>query len=117
MTPPDRKELRLPPPLYAEVVRTLTHDIRAKYRVGDVIAVCEAGTGRELHVHISCLKRAPAEGGAAECGLTVLPVDIRWNLLALLAKEEQGLFRNWLYDLMKRVEDQVGEAFVLEQAD
>jgi hypothetical protein len=117
VTPPDLKTLTVSPALFALMHRTLTHSIRAEYRVGDVIAVREQGTERELHVHLSAIRKAPAHGGTAECGLTVLPVDVRWNLLWLLALEEQGMYRSWLKELMDRVEAQVGDAFLAEQAE
>ena len=117
MTPPDRKEVLLDPPLFAEVARSVHGDYRARYGAGDVICFTERGTERELHVHLSSIQRAPAGGGQAACGLTVLPVDIRWQLLYVMLKEELPLFRHKIYHLMKDIEQVVGDQFLLEQQE
>lgn len=115
MTPPNLIHLTLEPAVYAEIARTLRNDYRAKYRVGHTICLLEKGGLGELHVHLNDIQKAPAHGGAAACGLTVLPVDVRWNLLWALAQAELPMFRHKIWDLMKAVEQQVGEAFLAEQ--
>jgi hypothetical protein len=117
MTPPNLVTVTVDPAFFAEVARTLRNDYRAKYRVGQTICLLEAGGLGELHVHLHEVLKAPAAGGTAQCGLTVLPVDVRWNLLWALAQAELPLFRHKIWELMKSVEQQVGEAFLAEQQD
>jgi len=104
------QEILLSPRQFAELVQGVAGDPRSRYRVGETLIVRETGTEREIHLHLTFLDTAPEVGGRCpRFGMTVLPVDARWNRLWTEAMKEPPMFRSWLHGLMRAVNEAVDE--------